>query len=525
VEVVMQRPSKQDAANKRPVGPIGQAPASHETVDDAQEAVEPDLDLHLDGRLVLDAQWQITDINTRALALLNCKMHVLQGFDLWDVVPDDVSDLYQAQTSNALLSSSHHAFVAHDKFEGSWIEFTFWKHSDGYIVNLRDVASIKKLQKRLDDSERTNQLIFEVNPNPMWVFDLRSLHILAANRAAVAFYGIAHKRFLTLTMNALFPEDDGAVLLDFLGNCKGSQSPRLDPLLCKQMKMDGQAVLVELACGHTSWNGYPAVLINLADVGGLPAMDRASKPALVDDDNDKDNELASLREQLKDTKFDMAALTYALSHDLRGPLHAANGFAALLFGKYAAALGDAGQHYVRRIQGSTRQMAKLVHYLLTLVQLPPVSATPEKIDLAPMCRDIIEDLRSGDTSRSVTVEIETSMPLVGDRDLLMTAMACLLENAWKFTSKKPEGWIKIGLHPFKVPGELVIRVMDNGAGFDPAYMGKLFTPFQRLHSSAEFPGNGLGLAIVKRVAERHGGAVWAETDHAGASFFMSLPQS
>lgn len=516
----MPEPSKQSASGKWQAGLAGEAWAGQEPVERHTESVDLDLDLNLDGRLVLDAQWQIAEINTRALVLLNCRMQALEGFDLWDVVPDEISEQYQVETSNALASSSHHAFVAHDKFEGTWIEFTFWKQGTGYVVNLRDVASIKKLHKRLDDSERTNQLIFDVNPNAMWIFDARSLRILAANRAAVAFYGIAHKRFLTLTMSALFPEDDGAMLLDFVSTGKVGLQARLDPLLCKQMKMDGQAVLVELACGHVNWNGHPAVLVSLADVGGRRSTDLAIKqvPAA------HDRELAGLRDQLKNTEFDLTALTYALSNDLRGPLHAANGFAAMLADKYAAVLGDTGQHYLRRIQGSTRQMAKLVHYLLTLVQLPPVTSTPERIDLSPICRDIIEDLRSGDPSRTVTVEIEGSMPLVCDRKLMVTALACLLENAWKFTANKTEGWIKIGLQPGKAPGELVMLVMDNGAGFDAAYTDKLFTAFQRLHSSAEFPGNGLGLAIVKRVAERHGGAVWAESDHTGASFFMSFPQ-
>ena len=110
--------------------------------------------------------------------------------------------------------------------------------------------------------------------------------------------------------------------------------------------------------------------------------------------------------------------------------------------------------------------------------------------------------------------------------LLTTAMACLLDNAWKFTSKKTEAWIKVSLLPGKVSGEVVLEVADNGVGFDSVYAGKLFTAFQRLHSSAEFAGNGLGLAIVKRVAQVHGGAVWAQSPgQAGASFFMSLPQA
>ena len=478
------------------------------------------LDLDLDGRLVLDEQWNITEVNARALVLLNCRMRALHGFDLWDVVPDDITEEFQAEASTVLASSSHHSFVAHDKFEGTWIEFSFRRQGNGFILDLRDVASVKKLQKLLDDSERNNRLIFEVNPNAMWVFDARSLRILAANQAATAFYGIAQKRFLALNMSALFPEGDDTILLDFVGSYKGARNNQLAPILCKQLKMDGRVVLVELACGHVSWNGHPAVLVSLADVSRPQVEDRVAKLA----NSGQEHELENLRSQLQSSERDLKALIHALSNDLRGPLHAVNGFAAMLGDKYGVVLGDVGQHYVNRIQGGSRQMAKLVHYLLTLIQLPPLSAKPEKVDLAPICRAIVEDLRGGDLSRSVTFEMEANMSLWGDRYLLTTAMACLLENAWKFTSKKAEGWIKVGLQPGKTTGELVMVITDNGAGFDPVYTEKLFTAFQRLHSSADFPGNGLGLAIVKRVAERHKGSVWAQTDKFGASFFMAFPQ-
>lgn len=478
------------------------------------------LDLDLDGRLVLDAQWKITEVNARALALLNCRMRALHGFDLWEVVPDEIAEQFQDEASTVLASSPHHSFVAHDKFEGTWIEFSFRRQGAGFVLDLRDVASVKKLQKLLDDSERNNRLIFEVNPNAMWVFDARSLRILAANQAATAFYGVPQKRFLTLNMSALFPPGDDAELLSFLGGYKGSRNKQLAPILCKQLKMDGKIVLVELSCGYVTWNGHSAVLVGLADVSKRQVEDRVAKLA----NSGQDQELESLRNQLTNSERDLTALLYALSNDLRGPLHAVNGFAAMLGDKYGVVLGDVGQHYVNRIQGSSRQMAKLVHYLLTLVQLPALSAKPEKVDLAPICRAIVEDLRSGDLSRTVTFEMDANMSFWGDRHLLTTAMACLLENAWKFTSKKAEGWIKLGFQPGKTKGELVLVITDNGAGFDPVYTEKLFTAFQRLHSSADFPGNGLGLAIVKRVAERHHGSVWAQTDKFGASFFMSFPQ-
>ena len=478
------------------------------------------LDLELDGRLVLDAQWKIIEVNARALVLLNCRMRALHGFDLWDVISEEITDEFQDRASSALATSSHHSFVAHDKFEGAWIEFSFRREGTGFVLDLRDVASVKKLQRLLDDSERNNRLIFEVNPNAMWVFDARSLRILAANQAATAFYGISPKRFLTLHMSALFPPGDDAELLDYLGSAKESRHHQLAPVLCKQLKMDGQVVLVELTCGNVAWHGHPAVLVGLADVSRRHAEDRLSKLAHAG----HDQELESLKSGLANSERDLEALIFALSNELRGPLHAVNGFAAILGDKYGVVLGDVGQHYVNRIQGSSRQMAKLVHYLLTLAQLPALSAKLEMVDLAPVCKAIVADLRSGDLSRSVAFEMDTNMSLWGDRGLLTTAVACLLENAWKFTSRKEEGWIKVGLQPGKTSGELVIVITDNGAGFDAAYTEKLFKPFQRLHSSADFPGNGLGLAIVQRVAERHHGSVWAQTDQFGATFFMALPQ-
>ena len=222
----------------------------------------------------------------------------------------------------------------------------------------------------------------------------------------------------------------------------------------------------------------------------------------------------------------MLTFTQAVSSDLQDSLHVAYGFTARLAEKYSMALDEQGRHYVSRIQASISQLAKLVDDLRTLSQLPLRAVILERIDLAPVCRALIADLRKRDPGRDVTIEMDNSLWLMGNKGLLKTAMSCLLENAWKFTSKKPEAWIKVGLLAGKAPGEQVLLVADNGAGFDPVYSGNLFTAFQRLHSSADFPGNGLGLAIIKRIAEIHGGEVWAESpDQAGASFFMALSQA
>ncbi|MEO7160825.1 MAG: ATP-binding protein [Polaromonas sp.] len=285
--------------------------------------------------------------------------------------------------------------------------------------------------------------------------------------------------------------------------------------------MDGKEVLVELAWSPVKWDGQQAVLVSLAEISDRHLADSVLKRT----NSELQQALLEQQGELKNARHDLHAFTHAVSSDLQDSLHVAHGFASRLAEKYALSLDAQGRHYVRRIQASISQLAKLVDDLRTLAQLPLHSATPEMVDMAPVCLALIANLRKQDPERDVAIEMDASLMLLGNKRLLSTAMACLLENAWKFTSRKPEAWIKIGLRTGKAPGELVLLVADNGAGFDPVYGGNLFTAFQRLHASAEFSGNGLGLAIIKRVAQMHGGTVWAESPNQfGASFFMALPQ-
>ena len=479
------------------------------------------LELSSEGIMVLDEKAVIIRSNKRALELLHCTLSDVSGCDFWEAVPGEIADQYQEATDLALLSSTRHSFVAHQKFENTSVEYAFRRQSAGYVVNLREAGETERLQSQLDNSKRYNQLIFEANPNAMWVFDLASLQIFAVNQASIRFYGIARKQFMTLGIKALFPQGEGAELLRSLRSEK--EGGELDPhlLLCKQRKKDGQQVLVELAWSAIDWDGNQAILVSIADVSERHLTDSALRRANAD----LSQTLALQQEELKTARKDLLAFTQAVSSDLQDSLHAAHGFAARLAEKYSSVLDNSGRHYVSRIQISIRQLTKLVDDLRTLAQMPLHLRAAEKIDLAPLCHALIADLRKRNPGREVAIEMEASLPLVGSKDYLATAMSCLLENAWKFTAKKTEAWIKIDLLTGKAPGELVLQVSDNGAGFDTAYEGKLFTAFQRLHSSVDFPGNGLGLAIVKRVAQMHGGNVWAESnEQAGASFFMALAQ-
>ncbi|WP_332775472.1 ATP-binding protein [Polaromonas sp.] len=480
------------------------------------------LELANEGILILDDACQITAANSRAQVILRSTLPSLTGADFWDVVSEDVAKQHQRPTSKALKSSSSHVFVAYHRFEDGWVEYHFRRQPSGCVVNVRDVSDTYQTLRLLDQSERCNQMLFDVNPNAMWIFDSSTLRILAANQAAVLFYGIPHNAFLELSLGALFPDaQEAAQFSEPPAAGDIGREFALSMRLCKQKKMDGQIVLVELAGGRVEWKGYPAVLVSLADVTGRHLADANLRRLNAELEQQVEQ---STREQQR-TSRDLEAFTYAMSNDLKAPLHVVNGFAKTLAEKYAAVLDRQGLHYLERIQVSTRQLAKLVEDLLVLTQIPRMAMTPELVDLAPVCNWLMDELRKRTPEREVALEMEPQLLVTGDKSLLVTALTCLLDNAWKFTAKKPQGWIKVGLMAGQTPDERVLFVSDNGAGFDPAYAGKLFTAFQRLHSSADFPGNGLGLALVKRIASRHQGEVWADsTENSGASFFMSLSQ-
>ena len=476
------------------------------------------LDLSQDGIVLLDSVGQISEINTQARRLLNCEFADVSGRNFWDVVLPGVAEAHQLATVHATDHLEQHSFVVHREFEGAWLEYSFRPFSAGYVVNLKDVTSTQSLQLALAESESINRVLFKANPNAMWVCDMSTLDLLDVNQAAIDFYGISKANFLALEVGALFPDGSGAALFS-AARVAGAAEVALQ--ICRQVKGDGTVILVELAASRITWHGQEATLVSLADVAERHISDRS----LRRENTQLKQALSSQDDELKNARRDVNSFAYALSHDLQMPLHAANGFASRLADKYGPVLDDNGRHYISRIQASTRKMAELVDDLRTLVQLPQLAGELEMLDVSVLCAAIIHDLQTRHPNRLATFDIQTGSWIYANRHLLLTALTCLLENAWKFTAKKPDGWIKVAVIPAETPAELVLQVSDNGVGFDPAYSDKLFMAFQRLHSSADYPGNGLGLVTVKRVAERHGGRVWAESTPTGASFFMALPQT
>ncbi len=233
-------------------------------------------------------------------------------------------------------------------------------------------------------------------------------------------------------------------------------------------------------------------------------------------------ELKAANERLQAANRELEAFCYSVSHDLRAPLRAVDGFSQELMESYADRLDEQGLHYLRRIRAGVQRMGRLIDDLLKLSRLSRTEMSRESVDLSALAHAIAEDLQRETPDRKIAFDVEPGLKAQGDPDLLQVALENLLGNAWKFTSRRSAAAVVLGLE--RQNGRSLFFVRDNGVGFDPKYRHKLFGAFQRLHSEQEFAGTGIGLATVHRIIHRHGGEIWAEgTVNQGATFYFTLP--
>lgn len=227
---------------------------------------------------------------------------------------------------------------------------------------------------------------------------------------------------------------------------------------------------------------------------------------------------------LEEANKELEAFSYTVSHDLRAPLRAIDGFAKILAEDYGPALDEKGKQVVETICDSARKMDELINDLLAFSRLGTTDLATATIDMEAIARSVYEELVAREKpDREIQFTLEKLPRIAGDAALLRQVWENLLSNALKFTALRERGEITV---EYRVDDDFVTYlVRDNGAGFDMRYAGKLFGVFQRLHSGKEFEGTGVGLAIVDRIIRRHGGRVWGEgTVGKGATFFFSLPR-
>ena len=355
--------------------------------------------------------------------------------------------------------------------------------------------------------DRTFQAVAEIVTDAVVSADSRGF-IIYVNKGAERLFGWPAAELVRHPITALLPdryhESTRRGLLRFIS---------IEPA-------DAFGNVFELIARHRSGREFPIEL-------SLARWDDPSGrffTAIIRDITERrrrDEELRAINAQLEVTNQELETFSYSVSHDLRAPVRAIDGFSAILEQDYGDKLDERGRDCLTRVRAAAQRMYTIIDALLILSRVTREEMRRDMIDLSAVARSVANELQRSDPDRNVEFIIAPGIIGVGDGSLVRVALENLIGNAWKFTSRQRFARIEFGA--IDKQGTTVYFVRDNGAGFDMAYADKLFGAFQRLHTAEEFPGTGIGLPTVQRIVRRHGGTVSAEARvDQGAMFCFTL---
>lgn len=442
-----------------------------------------------------------------------------------------------------------------------WIELSAFPLCDeqgdviGVIEYLKDITERKRVERALWESEVKFRTLVDQAPEALFLHDLDG-RIMDVNQATVERYGYTREQLLQMRAGAIDPdyverEDGGA----FWRELRKQNLMRFEA--CHRRR-DGHIFPVEIHLSAIEFGGEERILALANDITERKRAEeqmwaaqtkleillneaeqsRRALLSVIEDQKMAEEEIRKLNvelearvrnrtAQLEAANQELEAFAYSVSHDLRAPLRAMDGFSAALLSHYGGQLDAQGQHYLERIQAASKRMDDLISDLLNLSRVTRREMSRQQVNLSGLAREIADELQAERPQRQVEFVIAADVHVQGDAHLLRVVLQNLIGNAWKFTGKRERARIEFGvLDASPTRPHPVYFVRDNGVGFDITYADKLFVPFQRLHGMREFPGAGIGLATVRRIIARHGGYIWTEAAvDEGAAFYFTLERN
>ncbi len=368
---------------------------------------------------------------------------------------------------------------------------------------MSDVTSLKEMETLLRDSEERFRRIAETSADIIFQLDAQGRVVYVS--PAVNRYGYKPEAIIGTPFDSYVDSRDLAKAMDAFK--RASSGNRIDMLELRLLYATGAPYNVEVNVTPVKKLGATVAVQGIArDITARKSLETVLKQTNTN---------------LEAANKELEAFSFTVTNDLRAPLRTIEGFSRAIIEDYADRLDATAADYFSRIQAATRRMDQYIEAMWTMSRLTRRELTENTVDLHAVAQEIAGDLQRKQPERRVDFVIADGVNVKGDREMLRVALKNLLENAWKFTSNHPSAKIEFGVA--EVDGKKTCFVRDNGAGFNIAFADKLFQPFQRLHTDAEFPGIGIGLAIAQHIIKRHGGKMWAEGEVGkGATFYFTL---
>ena len=374
---------------------------------------------------------------------------------------------------------------------------------------------LAKHRKHLEElvTERTKEireqaLIIEQIHDSVVATDLDGF-VTSWNRGAERIFGISSEEAIGKHISFVYPENQHHILEESVIKPLKEKGEHEVEITMRRKSGELFCALLSLSMRHDEQGNVTGMIGYSIDIS-------ARKTA--------EQEVLRHKQALEAANKELESFSYSVSHDLRSPLRAIDGFSAAIFDDYHDLLDDAGKENLKRIRVNAQRMAALIDDLLQLSRVSRHVIHKEKINLGQLAMDVLQKYKYENPHRNIQFDVEDEMNAEGDTGLLRIVLDNLIGNAWKYTSKLDQARITFGKQ--QQNGATIFCIQDNGVGFDMRYVNKLFGAFQRLHQPDEFPGNGIGLATVSRIISRHGGKIWAESKlNEGATFYFTLHNS
>ncbi len=473
--------------------------------------------------IVWDTHFRISRFNPAFERLTGRKSREVLGLGLDILFPEDKKAESLHQIRRTLTGERWEAVEIPILRVDGEIRTVLWNSANVYdndgkqiiatIAQGQDITERKMAEEKLRETSAYLNNLFDYANAPIIVWDA-DLRITRFNHAFERLTGLSAREAIGKHFDILFPENSKTESLALINRTTSGERWEAVEIIIKSQVGKEHIVL---------WNSATIFGVDgKKAVATIAQGQDITERKLAEDEVTKLNEILRNRAaELEAANKELEAFSYSVSHDLRAPLRSMEGFSQALLEDCHDSLNDECKDYLNRIQHAAELMAQLIDDMLRLSRITRTEMAFQKVDLSQLSRAICANLKSKAPQRKIVFKIAPGLIANGDEKLLSLALENLFENSVKFTGNVPESRIEFGVT--EKNGEKVYYISDNGVGFDMAYINKLFKPFQRLHTIAEFPGTGIGLASVQRVIERHGGKVWAEAQVGqGAIFYFTL---